>query len=273
MAHERDDEAFDRYLDGESSISRRYSELGDEHPPAELDARILAEAERAVKVSPLPARGAPGFRIFAWAAVIVMSFSLVLNIVFQGALQEPDSEPEVMATRPPLPQDRPEPDISEAEERRAERALRADRPFANKAAGEAARRDVHEAGRMERDAAFDTMKPPTTLAAQSVVTRKSPDADQLEPAAPAELDERAGRDKAMEIVAEFVAGTDVVAAQGSVATLLGGEPGALDIDALLAGILEAWDQGRTDEALVALAEFRSEHPEHPVSLALSEQGL
>jgi len=64
----------------------------------------------------------------------------------------------------------------------------------------------------------------------------------------------------MEIVAEFVAGTDVVAAQGSVATLL-------------AGILEAWDQGRTDEAWAALAEFRSEHPENPVSIALSEQGL
>ena len=59
MNEQRDDTELERYLDGESGESRAYAELGDEIPPPELDARILVEAERAVKVTEFDSRRAP----------------------------------------------------------------------------------------------------------------------------------------------------------------------------------------------------------------------
>ena len=89
MTQHDDDRELDRYLEGGADASRRYAELGDELPPPELDAKILAEAERGAKVTPLNARRAPPFKAFAWAAIVVLSFSLVLNIVFQETVQDP----------------------------------------------------------------------------------------------------------------------------------------------------------------------------------------
>ena len=79
------DKELEQYLEGDSKPSSAYAELGDETPPPELDARILAAAEREVKVTGIDAQRSPPFKAFAWAAIVVLSFSLVLNIVFDEA--------------------------------------------------------------------------------------------------------------------------------------------------------------------------------------------
>ena len=81
MSESREDKQFAQYLDGKSDISREYPGLGDENPPPDIDALIRAEAERALKISELQGKTRPPLKIFAWAAVVVLSCSLVLNIL------------------------------------------------------------------------------------------------------------------------------------------------------------------------------------------------
>ena len=81
-------EDFDEFLGGHSRVSKNYQALGDEGPPPALDARILAEAERATKVRSLETRNSNSRWMvpLAIAATIMLSFTLVMNMV---------SEPEI----------------------------------------------------------------------------------------------------------------------------------------------------------------------------------
>lgn len=76
-------EDFDEYLSGGSRVSQQYAALGGERPPAELDARILVEAERAAKIRTLPLtwKRRRWMGSVALAATVLLSFSLVMNIV------------------------------------------------------------------------------------------------------------------------------------------------------------------------------------------------
>ncbi len=47
------------------------------------------DAPQGASGSKLPTYRAPPFKAFAWAAIVVVSFSVVLNIVFQQAEQDP----------------------------------------------------------------------------------------------------------------------------------------------------------------------------------------
>lgn len=78
---ERDDELIERYLQGDSELSRIYRRHADEQPDAALDARILAEAHRAVARDARVAHS-PFARNWmvptSLAAVLVLSVSIVL---------------------------------------------------------------------------------------------------------------------------------------------------------------------------------------------------
>lgn len=78
---ERDDELFERYLEGDSELSRAYRRHAGEQPDAALDARILAEAHRAVAPERRVAHS-PFARNWmvptSLAAVLVLSLSVVL---------------------------------------------------------------------------------------------------------------------------------------------------------------------------------------------------
>lgn len=50
--HPRDDEELEAFLKGDSTLSRRYREAGDEQPPAKVDAAILAASQWAVGADP-----------------------------------------------------------------------------------------------------------------------------------------------------------------------------------------------------------------------------
>jgi TolA-binding protein len=77
------DDGLDEYLAGSSRLSRNYRAVGDEEPSPEIDARILAEAERAARVVSLPVQNkrARWTVPLAVAATVMVSFSLVMSIV------------------------------------------------------------------------------------------------------------------------------------------------------------------------------------------------
>lgn len=75
------DKNFEEYLEGKSTVSEKYAELGDVDPPAELDAVILAEAERAAKTHSHSAGKRSWVIPVSVAATVMICFSLVLNVL------------------------------------------------------------------------------------------------------------------------------------------------------------------------------------------------
>lgn len=270
MHEERDDKQLEKYLDGNSDESRRYADLGDEVPPPEVDARILAEAERAVKVTPLDSRRAPPFKAFAWAAIVVLSFSLVLNIVFQQAAQDPIAELESMGGRfdaPSAPVELKDRDDVVAKRERPEplATMTEGRQLSGFAAGEASRSaespGVREemllgssehaiADALEADEDLSASRPASTAAAPMVVARL-----------------RNG-EETMRIIADYLAG---VAGADRITVAANVVRDREQPDAELKRILDLYDDGAEEEALAALTEFRDLHPDHPVSQALAER--
>lgn len=89
---ERDDELLGEYLEGDSSLSRLYRRGANEKPGAQLDARILGEARRALAQKGRAARS-PFARNWmvstSLAALFVLSVSVVL------LMPDPDNGPGV----------------------------------------------------------------------------------------------------------------------------------------------------------------------------------
>lgn len=75
------DKDFESYLDGRSTISNKYAELGAAEPPAELDAAILDEAGRAAKIHSSPVGRRSWMVPLSVAATVMICLSLALNIL------------------------------------------------------------------------------------------------------------------------------------------------------------------------------------------------
>jgi hypothetical protein len=136
-----DRDAFESYLQSESSLSRVYKATAKETPPVELDTRILERARQAVHRQARPARSpfANNWVIPAsLAAVLVLTVGLV---IFMFELEKTDT--------PLLPETVPAPSLDSALEeeaplirdkaREADEMLRADQPADEKAASKAKR--------------------------------------------------------------------------------------------------------------------------------------
>jgi len=284
MNQDKDDKALEAYLDGGSAESRRYAALGDELPPPELDARILAEAEREVKVTRLDSRRAPPFKAFAWAAIVVLSFSLVLNIVFQQAVQDPVAELEGMARRA----DAPVPSSAPAESKMSEIVVEARKtesadaiaPTAaeerlRESPGRVAAQEFRAMEQTEAGGVGSTDAPASRqlLAKQAtgLATAPEPAAD-LDDSAAANLvaDKKLDRPDAIRVIENYLGypEDDEIAVPERLELL---EEGDSAVE--LQRVLELFETGREDDALAALAEFRSQYPDHPVSAELQERGL
>jgi len=300
MNDPRDDKELDQYLDGGSSESRAYAELGDETPPPELDARILAEAERAVKVTPIDSRRAPPFKAFAWAAIVVLSFSLVLNIVFEQAAQDPLAELEAKGKRSAAPQEsldsltvRSRADQAQAGPGSAEEVVVSarkmeptppesamvarDQPVesVNREADmqeelQAFQQLTQSTGRSEDEAAllFEVRENAATAGLLAEAEKDASLAPNLPGSSKVDGDAQDITALSMEIVADYLA--EAEGRSDAVASLAtdGEEPRAE-----LTRILDSYNEGDREAAAAALAEFRAGHPEHPVSMALEERGF
>jgi len=94
MTDPRDDADFEAYLDGDSPVSRRYAQFASEEPPPELDTEILEAARHAVRPNVVPLKKSPRRWMMpvTVAATIVLSFSLVMSIVFDPSVIPTDNE-------------------------------------------------------------------------------------------------------------------------------------------------------------------------------------
>jgi TolA-binding protein len=288
MNQDKDDKALDAYLDGGSAESRRYAALGDELPPPELDARILAAAEREVKVTRLDSRRAPPFKAFAWAAIVVLSFSLVLNIVFQQAVQDPVAELEGMARRA----DAPVPSSAPAESKMSEIVVEARKtesadaiaPMAaeerlRESPGRVAAQEFRAMEQTEAGGVGSTDAPASRqlLAKQATGLAAAPEpAADLDDGAIANLakDRKLDRAESIQVVKDYFGYQDTAELQDTEDTVA---PLLMELtpatDAELWRLLKLYSKGQEDEAMAALAEFRSQYPDHPVSAELQERGL
>jgi len=101
---ERDQDLLRDYLKGDSALSRLYRRDGDEQPDPQIDARILAEARRAVAAKRRAARS-PFARHWtvptSLAAVLVLSVSVVL--LMPDPALEPPVERDRAAQPTPVP--------------------------------------------------------------------------------------------------------------------------------------------------------------------------
>jgi hypothetical protein len=95
------DTQHENSLPGEAGMARVYRAAAQDAPPASLDARILAEAQRAVAKP--KARGPFGAHWaipLSTAAVIVLSLGVVLLLSEQGALNHRDVSVSIVAEAP-----------------------------------------------------------------------------------------------------------------------------------------------------------------------------
>jgi hypothetical protein len=291
MSEARDDE-LEAYLDGRSPLSRRYAELGDEQPPAELDARILAAAARAAKVVPLERPTRRWGAALAVAATLVLCVSLVMNLTItpEGPLGDDSPAAVEFAEPDPLSRSRPAPAASAADESRAEfNALRRQAVPGAAPDRETSMNDSFVAGpsqgtgRLELSAPAETRRRPevaapalgeagakANLAVEQSAARESPAPDSLL--------------AAIQLVRAFVSEpADAATAAKSEATLQSRpesgvasrsqqKDGSAGSDAQrLREIIGAFDAGDRARAATLLDQFVAEFPDHPLSRQLAER--
>ena len=94
---------LERFLRRRDRLSQDYAALGDEGPPAELDARVLEQARRAAEED----TGHPFWRRANWpritalAATVVLSFALVVRLAIHRRGGEPHTRRPVAGRPPP----------------------------------------------------------------------------------------------------------------------------------------------------------------------------
>jgi hypothetical protein len=288
---EDQDKELEQYLEGDSKPSRAYAELGDETPPPELDARILAAAEREVKVTGIDAQRSPPFKAFAWAAIVVLSFSLVLNIVFDEAVREPVGEfngiLEQAQTPAVLDEVRKQEQMPAAS---AEAKVRRDQPVEFSTNGDFDEGDLDASNdevRARKELALSARKRESSVERQ-VLRRMEvmPEERRLTvaapPAAARQLSQDAFlREQIVAVLEDYSAQLSTLALSSEAAARVDDGTKELDAEskvvgdpeAELANIIDAFNANRDDEAFAKLVEFREAWPGHPVTLALAERGL
>lgn len=268
MTDPRDDKDFAAFLSGEpgSEPASRYTELGSEEPPPEVDARILAEARHAAEVRrrELGPRGG-WLKPIALAATVLLTFSVVMNLVIDTPARFEQVVTAKTKSRQPY---KVAPDKSAA---------------------------MDLARRADADQA-----PPKALEEIMVTARKKSESLQNVPMAvsayQSEVDD-IGLYSALDVVAEYVAAANIPTEAGQlpaisrerqqlgksavdqpVATapargIASGDERAPEDDpeSLLRAIAQLHASGADAAAGERLEEFLDRYPDHPVSIDIREQ--
>ena len=245
----------------DQEVSRRYRELGRDEPPPELDAKIRAEARRAVVTHPAPLVVPTGRRRWyfpvAAAAIIVLAVAVTWHVDREqadpyAALQEtaPAMEPKV---QPQAQEDK----LSSLGARKQEEprnvaplAKRAENPAPMTAEKPAAPPTLAPA-----ESAAGTRSAPRDREAAYALREDRARQERPAAAAPAPAPQRGAQsDTAMAPQAQV---------QGR---LIGESP-----QQWLERIAQLRQQGRHDEADKALAEFRKRYPDYKIPEAMLEK--
>jgi hypothetical protein len=112
MSEQKDNQALEEYLKGNSELSKRYRAESTAEPPAQLDASILAAARKTVENQETGA-GSSSSRWYiplSLAAVVVISFGVVFKIHEQDGQQTMVKQPEMKKEQPAMMmEEHPEP--------------------------------------------------------------------------------------------------------------------------------------------------------------------
>lgn len=285
MNDQRDEREFDAYLSGESPVSRQYAELAAAEPPPELDARILAAAEAEVNVVPLRRPWQRWATAVGVAATVMLAFTLVMQIAIEPFWQGDVSAPPASVVL-----------MEKAELQQPATLEKKESPAATSPQG---RFDTPAAppGRVAADAAreqlLDDLAPAEAQPGLADMDVQVPVASSLkapEPEALAGAAMKVGEsvlitearlaDAVAVIRAARTTEADRVERQQGAARARArtADEGGMASDALPDGdpqaqldeILRLYDAGDHIGAATRLSEFRTTHPEHPVSLRLAD---
>jgi hypothetical protein len=280
------DKELEQYLEGDSKPSSAYAELGDETPPPELDARILAAAEREVKVTGIDAQRSPPFKAFAWAAIVVLSFSLVLNIVFDEAVREPVAEFNGILEQAQTPAVLDEVrKLEQMPAASAEAKVRRDQPVEFSTNGDFDEGDLDASNdevRARKELALSARKRESSVERQVLRRMEVMPEERRLTATTRQLSQDAFlREQIVAVLEDYSAQLSTLALSSEAAARVDDSTTELDAEskvvgdpeAELANIIDAFNANRDDEAFAKLVEFREAWPGHPVTLALAERGL
>lgn len=294
---ERDQDAFEKYLEGKSELSRLYRDAPREEPSAQLDAAILAAARREAGSRPRFARS-PFSR--SWyvpvsiAAVIVVSVTLTLLVMEQEpspVTPRLEFDKAVPAkTAPKAAEALPGARDAKTESKPGEEARKPVAPHALPEAGPVEPRAVPADKPASKLQALPAPKPGEALSAQPFPQKESgaisggagtlgapasgsarDDAMQREfqkpeaaaPPAPAKQMAPAGpKERRTDEPAARM--KSAVEKREAVKT----QTGALPPEQWLKDIVELRRQGKVAEAEVSLAEFKKHYPDYPLPAEL-----
>ncbi len=266
-----DREAFESYLQSESSLSRVYKATAKETPPVELDTRILERARQAVRRQARVGRSpfANNWMIpVSLAAVLVLTVGLV-TFMFEKT------------DTPLLPETAPAPSLDSALEeeallirdkaREADDRLRADQPVDEKAAPKAKRSLVIESPAARAPAVEGLTK--TRRKSQKTGEMKQTVPAEPEMTSPQSVDERmrspgigsaATRIESQEVRSkkenESLDSTDELLRLEEVSEV----DEMMTPEEWLAKIVTLRAQGKQAEADASLAAFRKRYPDYPL---------
>ncbi len=266
-----DREAFESYLQNESSLSRVYKATAKETPPVELDTRILERARQAVR-----RQARVGRSPFAnnWMIPVSLAAMLVLTVGLVTFMFE-------KTDTPLLPETAPAPSLDSALEeeaplirdkaREADDRLRFDQPVDEKATSKAKRSLVIEAPAARAPAVEGLTK--TRRQSQKTGEMKQTVPAEPETTSPQSVDERmrspATGSAATRIESQEVRSKKEDKSLDSTSVLRRLEEASevnemMTPEEWLAKIVTLRAQGKQTEADVSLAAFRKRYPDYPL---------
>lgn len=265
------DEGFDDYLAGNSPVSRGYAALGGEGPSPELDAHILAQARRAAKVRSLPvARRKLNWRTpLALAATVIISFSLVMSVVRE--VETPAPARESSADIAELYESADEmrtlnsPAVSQAGAIESGVADSPGRANEAKAKGQAEQlqHDLSGPAAMEEELIYPTSMAPAARTMATIPPGELETAvDTIRTYLGTGLLGRKSRD--MDVVAD----AEKPAGKSSYAATVMEKDQYTVPERQLEKILALYESNQFEATVAAISDFRSRHPDHPVSVQL-----
>jgi len=270
---------FEEYLAGKSPVSDGYAKLGAENPPDELDARILAEAERAAKMRPYSYAGKASrwMKPVALAATVLVSFSLVMSIVFDVPTRIEDSfgpgRPDRELRR--TDSDSLEPGKGRANAHEDELATLAE-TFGDIAEELDANRALGMVAAPEPEPKMETIVPAQLPAATMAVETSGAESAETNRLSLI-MDVIRERQTQQQRQQDGISPADKKVSNGSAKSLeeivVTSLPQSRSPEARLQEILSLYDDNQTLAATEAIEEFRRSYPEHPVSVALMERGF